>query len=316
MVRLTRVLVTLALGTALSAGPALALAVKYLYRLSNFSGVVPYSDVQICADRYHDEVYVGEGDEVRVFNAAGMEIYAFAHDAMTAGSVADIAVDKGGDILVLSYRQATADRPGGAQVTRSDYRGEAKNTFEISGLPENLAGFNPNRMLLHGDEIAFASTSRCQIVFTDASGAYRRHVDLLDALPKDDKARDGAELGGFFIDPADAILYTIPTAFRAFRRNPDGTTVSFGKSGSAPGAFGVVGAIVEDDDGDVFVADRARGVVLAFDRNFKFISEFGRRGASEEQLTRPGAIVLGNDGKLYVTQLGFHGLSVFSVTSP
>lgn len=300
----------------LGASPASALSVKYQYRLSNFSGVVPYSDVQIFADRYHDEVYVGEGDAVRVFNAAGMEIFQFSHDAMASGSISDLAVDKSGDVLILSYRPPAPDRPGGAQVTRYDYRGEAERIVEVSGLPADLGDFVPNRMALQGDEIAFASTSRCLIVFTDLSGGYRRHVDLLEAIPKGDTAREGAELGGFFIDGDGAIIYTIPTAFRAFRRNPDGTTVSWGKAGSAPGAFGVVGAVLEDDAKDVFVADRARGVVLAFDRNLKFIREFGRRGGRDEQLTRPGAMVLGNGGALYVTQLGFHGVAVFSISSP
>lgn len=315
-VRFRRILIGLLGGLALLPTPAQAVSVKYLYRLSNFSGIVPYSDVQIYADRAHDEVYVGEGDSVRVFNASGMEIYEFAHDAMHLGTVADLAVDKKGDILVLSYRPGSATRRGGMQVTRYSYRGEPLGFFELSGLPPEIANFSPDRMILHGDEIAFASIMQCRVVFTDLSGVYRRHVDLVEALSKDDKARADAELGGFFIDGKGAILYTIPTAFRAFRRNPDGTFQSWGKPGSAPGTFGVVGSIVEDDQGDVFVADRARGVVLVFDSNFHYVMEFGGRGRRQARLVRPGALAVGNDGKLYVTQLANRGVSVFAVDSP
>ena len=314
--RFGRISIGLLGALALASTPSAAVSVKYLYRLSDFSGVVPYSDVQIHADRAHDEVYVGEGDSIRVFNASGMEIFEFSHDAMHLGSVADLAVDEKGDILVLSYRPGSSERPGGMQVTRYTYRGEPKGEFEISGLPGEIGDFSPNRMILHGDGIAFASTMACTVVFTDRSGAYVRHVDLLDALPAGDKGRDGAELGGLFIDAKDAILYTIPTAFHAFRRNPDGTFESFGKPGSAPGTFGVTGAILEDDAGDIFVADRARGVVIVFDPNLRYVSEFGGRGHRDERLLRPGALVLGNEGKLYVTQLGFRGVSVFAVTSP
>ena len=61
-----RLAVALTLSVALSGSASADVNVGFLYRLSNFSGVLPYSDVQIHADRYHDEVYVGEGDAIRV----------------------------------------------------------------------------------------------------------------------------------------------------------------------------------------------------------------------------------------------------------
>ena len=53
-----RVIVTLALSLFAAASAWGVVEVDFLYRLSNFSGVVPYSAVPIHADRYHDEVYV------------------------------------------------------------------------------------------------------------------------------------------------------------------------------------------------------------------------------------------------------------------
>src|SRR5262249_39555630 len=130
--------------------PVLALAallpqvqVEYLHRLSNFSGVVPYSDVQIHADRHHDEVYLGQGEIVHVFHASGMEISEFTPDAMRLGTIADLTVFENGDILVLSYRLATESRPSGPQLTRYSYRGDEIGEIELSGLPADMADFVP-----------------------------------------------------------------------------------------------------------------------------------------------------------------------------
>jgi len=290
--------------------------VEYLHRLSNFSGIVPYSDVQIHADRHHDEVYIGEGDTLHVFNASGMEIYEFNHDAMRLGTIADLTVFENGNILVLSYRLATESRPGGPQLTRYNYRGDELGELEISGLPADMADFVPNRMISRGGKLYFASSSRCLVAVTGEDGAFEREIDLLESIPKDDKAREGAELGGFDVDRAGAVYFTIPTAFRAFRRAPDGSVQSCGKPGSAPGTFGVTGAIVADDRGDLIVGDRARNAVLIFDATMHFVREFGTTGRKQELLTRPGSMALGNGGKLYVSQLGSRGVSVFTVAAP
>ena len=293
-----------------------AVEVAFLHRLSNFSGVLPYSDPQIHADRYNDEVYVGEGDAIRVFNAAGMEIFEFIHDAMTLGSILEFAATENGDILILSYCSETMPCRPGAIVTVYNYRGEPKRSFSLAGLPEALATFTPNRMLYRDKKLVFASTSELMVVVTDFTGAYESHTDLLSGLALEKGARDGAALGGFDVDARGTILYTIPTAFRAFRRKPGEPAESWGKSGSSRGNFGIAGAITEDDAGNIVVADRARGVVLVFAPNLLFLREFGSTGAREARLVGPGRMAMGNGGRLYVSQLATRGVAVFSVTSP
>jgi hypothetical protein len=307
--------IALAVSIAASAPASAGVDVGFLYRLSNFSGVLPYSDVQIHADRFHDEVYVGEGDVIRVFNATGMEVFEFTHDAARLGSILDIATVENGEIFILSYCYAASECPHGPIITVYNYRGEPERTFSLTGLPDSLSAFTPNRMLYRNKKLVFASTSALKVAVTDPAGVYESHVDLLSGLEIDDRARDGAELGGFDVDASGAILYTIPTAFKAFRRKPDGTAESWGKSGSSPGNFGIAGSITEDDAGDILVADRARGVVLTFTPNLLFLKEFGSRGTREERLVGPGRLVMGNGGKLYVTQLGLRGIAVFSLTS-
>jgi hypothetical protein len=303
--------------TIASAGHAsAAVDVGFLHRLSNFSGVLPYSDVQIHADRYHDEVYVGEGDAIRVFNSAGMEIFEFIHDAMTLGSILEFAAMENGDIFILSYCSATMPCQPGPIVTVYNYRGEPQRSFVLAGLPEALSTFTPNRMLYREKKLVFASTSSLMLVVTDVSGNYERHIDLLSGLTLEKGARDGAELGGFDVDAHGAILFTIPTAFKAFRVKPGENVESWGKSGSSRGNFGIAGAITEDDAGNIVVADRARGVVLIFAPNLLFLREFGTTGTRESRLVGPGRIAMGNGGKLYVSQLAMRGVAVFSLTSP
>jgi len=311
-----RLAVALTLSVALSGSASADVNVGFLYRLSNFSGVLPYSDVQIHADRYHDEVYVGEGDAIRVFNAAGMEVFEFIHDAMTLGSILDFATNENGDIFILSYCSASLPCHLGAVVSLYSYRGELKRSFAISGLPDAIASFTPNRMLYRDKKLIFASTSSLMMVVTDPEGAYESHLDLMGGLELDDHARDGAELGGFDVDATGTILYTIPTAFKAFRRKPGEKTESWGKSGSSRGNFGIVGAITSDDAGDIVIADRARGVVLLFAPNLSFLKEFGVSGAREARLVGPGRVVIGNGGKLYVTQRADRGVAVFSMSTP
>jgi hypothetical protein len=54
---------------------------------------------------------------------------------------------------------------------------------------------------------------------------------------------------------------------------------------------------------------------MVFDKEFRFIREFGYRGDKPGNLIRPNDLAMGNSGKLYVTQVRNRGVSVFSLTS-
>jgi hypothetical protein len=242
-----------------------------------------------------------------------MEIYEFTHDAMGLGSILDLTVTKNGDIKVLSYCPGTPACAQGALVTVYNYRGDPQGSFVLTGLPENLKEFVPSRMIEHGETLVFAANLDLHVVTTDLAGAYQGDVDLMAGLEVTDKARDGAELGGFDVSPDGSYLYTIPTTFRAYRRKPDGTTDSWGKAGSAPGSFGVTGSITQDDRGNLYVADRARSVVIVFTPNLLYLREFGGRGPRDQRLVRPARLAMGASGKLYVSQLAMRGVSVFAL---
>jgi hypothetical protein len=102
--------------------------------------------------------------------------------------------------------------------------------------------------------------------------------------------------------------------FKAFRLDTDGHLDSFGRSGSTAGRFGVVSGITSDDKGHIFVTDTLRCVIMIFDKNLSFIREFGYRSLGPEGLIAPKDLVMGNNGKIYVTRMGSHGVGTFVVS--
>ena len=77
-------------------------------------------------------------------------------------------------------------------------------------------------------------------------------------------------------------------------------------------AFGLIHGIAADDEGRIFVADRLRGVILIFDRELQFLTEFGAEG-KRLKVVRPKELKMGNDGRLFVTQPRHLGIRVFDI---
>lgn len=278
----------------------------YLYSLSGFTGRVPYDWARVVVDREREETYVVYQNLVRIFNGSGMEIFSFGDD-LDLGQILDVAVDARGDILVLSLRDARSI------VTRCSFRGVPTGQIPVTGLPAGLA-FAPNRMALRGGTIYFANLGSGDLIVTDGTGVFQRHVSLRLLLDVDDKQRNEAEIAGFSVDGEGNVFFTVPTLFRAFKLSTDGTIASFGRPGSAPGRFGIVAGIVSDSRGHVLVVDKLKCAILVFDKAFNFLTEFGTRGARPENLIVPDDIAIDARDRLYVTQGRRRGVSVFALT--
>ena len=288
---------------------------SFLYNLSNFSGKVPYSEVRLHVDRTRDEVYVVDRGIVKIFNETGMEVFWFGDDA-ALGSIYDLAVDEKGDIFLLSYDFSNPAAGPKYWITRCNYRGEHKETITISGLSPEFSGFFPNRMFARDGGFFLASTNGMRAIVADKKGVFRKGYDFARILEIPEKDRPDTEIFGFSLDKTGNMLFTVPVLFKAYVVSPEGKVAgSFGKAGSAPGLFGVVSGIATDDQGNYLVVERLRSVVMVFDREFRFMQEFGYRGDKPGNLIRPNDLAVGNSGKLYVTQLRNRGVSVFLLTS-
>lgn len=293
-------------------GPAYAdgVSLTYMYKLSDFTGMIPFNSARVFADRRHQELYVvGADNSIRIFNEAGMETYQFNDDG-NLGIVYDAVVDKNGDILVLSYSTSSV---GTYSLIRCNYRGDRLGKVDLKNLPKEFgANFYPSVLAYREGRLYLADQGLMKVVVTDDQGLFERGIDLADVLKIDEKKRSSMDFAGFSVDKDGNILFTIPVMFKAFKLAPDGQLASFGERGGAPGRFNITSGIVSDDDGRYYVVDKLKCAVLIFDRNFKFLAQAGYRGWNDGGLIAPTDVAILDD-KLYISQMGSRGISVFAI---
>ncbi len=298
----------------------------YLYNLSDFSGIVPFSAAKVSVDALRKETYVITGDLIRVFNASGMEIYSFG-DGLNVGLLYDAAVDEEGNIYVLSF---SYDRKGYI-ITLCNYRGDPIREVTITKTPPEFEGLLPNHMIYRNGTLYFVSDTAMTVIMTDANGVFKDGVDLfplMDIKPeKSSRYRDEKDpqtmeikrsnygIAGFFVDHEGNLLFTSPITATAYVVTPDRRVESFGKRGSAPGRFAVPRGMARDKSGNYIVSDILRCVVMVFDKDFVFITEFGYRGLMPDNLIGPSDLAIDDDSKIYVAQLMERGVSVFRLVS-
>jgi sugar lactone lactonase YvrE len=292
----------------LSSAALAEVRVSYLYTLSNFYGSIPYNWVNLSYDGQRHELYVVDSHErdIRVFNENGMEVFRFGDDG-SLGLVLDAAVKKDGSILVLSRKSQAAS------IVLCNYRGEPLSEIMLKDLPPDFADFAPERLVYRQGRLYLLDATAMRIAVTDDDGLFRQGYDLGALVGVEADQRAGTSISGFSIDLQGNMLFTIPVRFSAYRLTPDGELTGFGKSGSGPGRFGVVGGIVVDDLGYYYVADRLKSAVIVFDRDLRFQTEFGFRGFKPDNLMGPKNLALDAEGRLYVSQLRSRGVSVFKI---
>jgi DNA-binding beta-propeller fold protein YncE len=281
---------------------------SFLYNLSNFDGPVPFNWAKIQVDEDRNEIYVADtrGGEIRIFNENGMEIYRFGDDG-SLGTILDVAVKNDGNILVLSRKTAKTS------VVLCNFKGVPISTLELIKLPPDYSDFSPNRMVYKHEQLYLLNKGSLKLAVTDPTGIFKTGYDIGSLINVEEEKRAATEIGGFSVDRKKNMLFTVPVLFSAFKLTPDGKITGFGRPGSAPGRFGIVGGIVADDKGYYYVADRLKSVVIVFDKDLKFQTEFGYRGIKPDNLIGPRNLELDKKGKLYVSQLSSRGISVFKI---
>ena len=302
IVSITAVVLALTLPSAGSAQPVSA---NFLYKLSSTTGVIPFHGLSVVFDSYHDEtLVVGEG-RVRLFNRTGMEVYAFGDDA-ALGSIVAAAPVEDGDFILLSYFDT------GPALVRANFRGELKERIEPSGLPPEVPlPFLPNGLGYAQGRIYLADLGGMRVVILGMDGKFQAFHDLAVACGVADKRADNG-LKGFRVAPNGDVLFTIQALFKAYVLAPDGTLRAFGVRGSAPGKFNIISGIAVDERGYFYVADLLKSAVLVFDKDLKWVKEFGYRGARPGSIFAPVDVAAG-DGKVFVSQFARKGVSVFEI---
>jgi DNA-binding beta-propeller fold protein YncE len=287
---------------------------RFLYNLSSFTGTIRYNWVRTFVDKENNEIYVSNGADrsVRIFNESGMEIYNFGDDA-SLGNISDGAVERDANILLLSYFRKEPNYEPIYAIIRCNYRGEPISRIEIKNLPTEFSDLLPNRIVLVGEQLYLADLSGMKVAVIDMTGQFKNGYDIASILDLDKQQRADSGITGFNVDKKGNILFTISVHFKAYVLSPDGKITSFGKKGSGPGRFGIVAGISSDDKGYYYVADTLRCVVMIFDQEFRFQSEFGYRGLRPGNLIAPRDLETDDKDRVYVTQSRNRGVSVFQV---
>jgi len=299
----------------LSPGAAKAQPVRgsYLYNLSNFTGTISFSWPRVFIDQERNEVYVVYQNFIRIFNEAGMEVYSFGDD-LDLGTIVDLALDRDGNILLLSYKWSQTTYTVDYEITHCNYRGEPKSTTAVKNLPPQYSKFSPNRMIYREGNLYLASKVTMVVIVTDTDGVFKEVYDILPLLELEEKEKQDAMMESFTMDREGNFLFTIPPLFRAYKISPDRKVSYFGKSGSTAGRFNIVAGIASDNKGNILVVDKLKCSVMVYDKNFTFLNQFSSRGWKPGFLIAPEDIVVDNQDRVYVTQAGNKGISVFKMT--
>ena len=231
-------------------------------------------------------------------------IYRFGFDT-ASNHILDLAVDNNGDILALSYTGSMS------RIVRCNYRGEPREILEISNVPAAFTPFSPNRLAYRQGQIYLASTDGMKIAVVDAKGRYLKGYDIVQLLELKEQERSNTGIVGFSVDLEGNMLFTIPVLFSAYRVSPDGSVAGFGQPGSTPGKFNIVSGIREDCRGNYLVTDVLKHNVMVFDKDFKFIMQFGSYGTKPGELIGPHDLYVDAQDRVYVAQGGRRGVSVF-----
>jgi hypothetical protein len=294
-------LLTASLATAPEPAKILRPRAWFAYQLTDYQGEIGTSFASVTYDRDHDELFVVRGRSVGVFKE-GLRIDHFKL-ADEIGPAASLAVlGEAGDLLVLGTS---------GKLFRCNYRGRLIAPFELVNVPPGLENFWPTRVHFVNGKAYLLDPQGFRALVADLEGRVLAIYDLA-ALVFEGKVPQNREIKGFSVDPNGNLLFTIPASFKAYVVSPDGKVREFGTPGSRPGKFNVVGPIIADENGIVYVGDLLRSVVMLFDPDLNFLKEVGGRGWHEGSLVVPSFLAAGN-GYLFVSQGGKRGVKAFHV---
>ena len=259
-------------------------------------------------DADHRELFVVDAGAgvIRVFADRGVETYRFG-DASGLGGAQSVAPIAGGDVIVLTYRS------GKAKILRCDFRGQKRAELQLRGVPSAIAkGFAPDHVVARDRKLYFVDRSAMRVVVSDDQGAHLRSYDIAARLKLDARKRADTGITGFNVDYQHNVLFTIQPLFAAFMLSPAGELRRFGRPGGRAGRFNIIGGIAADRQGNLYVTDMLRGVVLVFDPKLRFRGEFGGAGAG---FVSPRSVEAG-DGRVFVSLGGRRGVATFRVSVP
>jgi hypothetical protein len=310
-------LATLLILLTLAYRPAVAAVdVHYRYALANFSGPLKSFQAKLAISRKADEVFVFDPvkKDIRIFNEHGMEIFSLGEEDEFAW-LRDFTVDDESNVYVL-FRDFRSNG-----IPEYNFRGDLVNRIKVQNLSAEFVDLDPSIIVWRQDRLYLVDVDTLRIVVLDQEGMFQTGYAVLTqvreaalSLSRKKQKNPILDMFGFNVDDHGNMFFTVPMIASVFRVRPDGRIDRFGKAGSSAGQFGVVSGVAVDEHGYIYVSDRLRCVVMVFDKEFNFVSEFGYRGYGPSNLIVPSDVAVYN-GNIFVSQAANRGVSCFRITS-
>ena len=262
--------------------------------------------VRVSVDRERREIFVIYQNIIRIYSSSGMETFSFGDD-LDLGHILDAAVDRKGTSSCFRTR-TPVDRDAVHLSGRAGW-----NHRDIEA-PCRRWRSTPTGWSCKNGLFYFASLAASSVIITDAVALSRSTLKCCPPMEGEAKEKDGAETIGFTVGNEGSLYFTVPAMFKVCRIFAGREVAAFGRPGSAAGRFGVVAGVALDSRGNLLVADKLKCVVMVFDKDFRFLYEFGYRGNQARKPHRPERLGhrFGED-RVYVTQGRRRGVGVFAL---
>ncbi|GEM_PF-3500268 len=255
-------------------------SIKYLFTITAVTSGSHLNGISsLFVDNKHEELYILDNGNKRmvITDLKGIFLYQFKYAEMRSGSPIGIAVTEDGLIYIAEEKR----------VVVASYRGVYQKDLDLSTVPDK------DKMVIQsfaveGDMIYLGDSGNGRIVVMD------RKKEAFIAQFKEGMRRNiliGIDDTGIYIrDPA---------IFSVFRLDKSGKPLGrFGTVSSLPGGFSmIVDMTVDRKNGRVIVVETNRAAVIFFDREGKFLFEFG----GPEVFKWPRAVAVDDKNRVYVS---------------
>ena len=212
-----------------------------------------------------------------------------------------VDVDAGGNVYVAETNEDRVVKFSSEGDYITKFGENVKNNYDVA--------------VLNSGQIGVSSSGNSKVVLFDVN---------LSANSKDfagtaSSANVNGGIRGMAVDNAN-FVYLIDNsagpgaAIKKYDMNNRTPVLKFGSNaGSGPSQFrGASDLAVDNRNGDVYVVDRGNNRVQRFDRDGRFISEFGSAGRGNGQFDAPYGIAIDKDGYIYVADTGNKRIQKFA----
>ena len=279
----------LGLTTSGNAEPA-----RFLYQLSYPESGQLLEAGNITCDVHTGEIFVTDvkNQRVVIFDKSGRYSFDFRNPEHLSG-LRQVAVDSLGRIFVLRESRD-------ASISVFDYNGEYLHDFNLlkPGTDERL---EISSIVMDEQDRLYALTVMPAHIYVYSSDGSLLN-DYLMFAGLDSLTRHQLFYGTMALVNGSLVV-PIPGLFSVARYTTDGQFIRlFGSVGGGPGGLSFPIAAAGDLDGNIWVLDKHRHVLLQYNESGQYVREIGGRGPSAGWFYHPTSLACNQQGEAIVGQ--------------